>query len=186
MTNQNIKISVLSSICLAFVVSCTGRSDKPNIELIQDMMEQPAVKAQEYDDFFADKAGGARVPPANTQPVGHKPYRFATDAEGAKNNPNPYAGSREEDILAVGQKYYQTHCAVCHGETLKADTVVAGKMPVKPPHLDTDKIKGWTDGQIYHVITVGQGVMGPYASHIPQAYRWQVVNYIRYLQENAK
>jgi hypothetical protein len=30
---------------------------------------------------------------------------------------------------------------------------------------------------------MGQGVMGPYASHIPQKYRWQVVNYIRHLQK---
>lgn len=177
---------VIGMLALASLVGCTGRSDKPNIEIIQDMMEQPAVKAQEYDAFFSDHAGGARVPPDHTQPIGFKPYKFATDIEGAKSNPNPYAGSREEEILMVGQKYYQTNCAVCHGASLKADTVVAEKMPVKPPHLDTDKIKGWTDGQIYHVITVGQGVMGPYASHIPQAYRWQVVNYIRYLQENEK
>jgi len=28
--------------------------------------------------------------------------------------------------------------------------------------------------------------MGPYASHIPQKYRWQVVNYIRHLQQTDK
>jgi hypothetical protein len=63
---------------------------------------------------------------------------------------------------------------------------VAAKYPLKIPALNTDKIKGWTDGEIYHVITQGQGVMGGYKSHIPQAYRWQVVNYIRYLQKNEK
>jgi mono/diheme cytochrome c family protein len=72
---------------------------------------------------------------------------------------------------------------VCHGRTLTSDTPVAKLMPLPPPVLNSDKIKGWTDGQIYHVITVGQGVMGPYASHIPQKYRWQVVNYIRHLQK---
>jgi hypothetical protein len=48
-----------------------------------------------------------------------------------------------------------------------------------------DKVKAWPDAHLYHVIAAGQGVMGPYASHIPQAYRWQVVNYIRFLEKQA-
>ncbi|MNT30857.1 hypothetical protein D3C72_1666710 [compost metagenome] len=56
-------------------------------------------------------------------------------------------------------------------------------MSLKPPALLTDKVKAWPDGHLYHVITVGQGVMGPYASHIPQSVRWQVVNYIRFLEK---
>jgi mono/diheme cytochrome c family protein len=158
---------------------------KPNIELIQDQMEQESVKAQEYDDFFADHAGGARVPPEHTKPIGFKHYAYAKDAEGAARNPNPLAGNVSSDVLLTGQKFYETHCMVCHGMDLKAqsDLALSGKYPLKIPALDSDKIKGWSDGQIYHVITVGQGVMGPYASHIPQSARWQVVNYIRYLQK---
>jgi hypothetical protein len=60
---------------------------------------------------------------------------------------------------------------------------VAQLMALKPPPMVSDKIKGWTDGQIYHVITAGQGVMGPYATHVPAKSRWQVVNYIRHLQK---
>jgi hypothetical protein len=77
---------------------------------------------------------------------------------------------------------------VCHGQKGQGnpDSNVVKNMALKPPALMTDKIKGWTDGHIYHVITEGQGVMGPYASHIPQAYRWQVVNYIRFLQKETK
>jgi len=65
----------------------------------------------------------------------------------------------------------------------KGDGPVGTKMAKVPPPLISDKIKGWSDGGIYHVITMGQGTMGPYASHIPQQYRWQVVNYIRQLQK---
>ncbi len=170
---------VLSAMVL--VIGCSSKKE-PNIELIQDMMEQDTVKPQEFDATFADH-NGSRVPPAHTIPVGFKPYRFAKDIDGAKTNPNPLAGNTDPETLMIGQKYYVTNCALCHGDGLKGDGSVAEKMPIKPPPLNSDKIRNWTDGQIYHVITVGQGVMGPYASHIPQKYRWQVVNYIRYLQK---
>lgn len=162
-------------------------SSKPNIEVIQDMMESPAIKPQEYDEESPNHSG-MRVPPEGTQPVGFIPYRYAKDVAGAARNQNPMANDFSEDSLKVGLKYYQTNCAVCHGLQGEGGEKlpVGEKMALKPPQLTSAKIKGWTDGQIYHVITMGQGVMGPYASHIPQKYRWQVVNYVRHLQKESK
>ena len=185
-TTAMLSLAATLSLTAVGLVGCTGGKDKTNIELMQDMMDQQSVKAQEYDEFFDDKAGGARVPPDHTKPVGFKPYKYATDLPGATAQKNPLAGDMSDEVLLTGQKYYETNCTLCHGQSLKGDGSVALKMPLRPPALDTAKIRGWTDGQIYHVITVGQGVMGPYASHIPQKYRWQVVNYIRYLQQNQK
>lgn len=170
--------------------SCGPRGNKPNVELIQDMMESPAIKAQEYDEESPHHRG-MRVPPEGTAPIGFEPYRYATDVEGAaKNLKNPLAGKFDEETLLVGQKYYETNCALCHGYKgeggVAAKLTVTEKMALKPPPVVSDKIKGWTDGHVYHVITMGQGVMGPYASHIPQKYRWQVVNYIRFLEKQAK
>ncbi len=167
------------------LISCSG-GDKPNVELLQDMMESPAVKAQEYSDISPDNRG-MRVPPEHTVPVGFKPYRFATDYVGATNNPNPLAGDFSPEVLITGQKYYDIHCAVCHGEKADGKSLVAEKMALKPPPLTSDKIKGWKDGQIYHVIQMGQGIMGPYASHLPrEEWKWSVVQYIRHLQKGTK
>ncbi len=170
--------------------SCGPRGNKPNVEIIQDMMESPAIKAQEYDEESPHHSG-MRVPPEGTAPVGFEPYKYATDIEGAsKNLKNPLAGKFDEETLMVGQKFYETNCAVCHG--LKgeggeaAKSTVSAKMALKPPAVVSDKVKGWPDGHLYHVITMGQGVMGPYASHVPQKYRWQVVNYIRFLEKQSK
>jgi len=170
---------------LGFVTACSGGKE-PNVELIQDMMESPAVKAQEYSDISPDHRG-MRVPPEHTIPVGFKPYRFATDYEGAIKNPNPLAGDFSPEVLVTGQKYFDIHCAVCHGEKADGKSLVADKMALKPPTLHSDKVKNWKDGQIYHVIQMGQGIMGPYASHIPrEEWRWAVVQYIRHLQKGAK
>ena len=191
-TNRSLINFMMTLVAGVLVVSLTTSckdSSKPNVELIQDMMESPAIRSQEYDETSPNHAG-MRVPPEGTQPIGFTPYRYATDLEGAIKNANPLAGNYSEAVLKPGLKYYTTHCAVCHGDkgegSLAAKSPVGTKMALQPPSLLSDKINAWTDGQIYHVITVGQGMMGPYASHIPQKYRWQVVNYIRTLQKDNK
>lgn len=180
-----LQLSILPILALG-LSACTGHGNTTNFELIQDMFNSPAVKSQEYDDFFEDHAGGARVPPDHTVPVGFKAYRAGFNPDLAKADKNPLAGNTSDEVLLTGQKYYETNCMVCHGIKGHGDGPVAAKMPNKPPALVSEKIRGWQDGQIYQVITMGQGVMGPYASHIPQKYRWQVVNYIRHLQQTDK
>lgn len=183
----NIVMTFLAgAVVFSLLSSCTDHS-QPNVELIQDMMESPALKPQEYDAGAPNNAA-MRVPPAGTQPVGFTPYRYAQDLDGAMKNRNPLAGDYSDDVLNTGLKYYTTNCAICHGDRGEGgeQLSVSQTMALKPPSLLTDKVRGWTDGHLYHVITVGQGVMGPYAAHIPQKYRWQVVNYIRTLQRDNK
>ncbi len=179
-------ICVAGALALSTLTSCKN-SAVPNVELIQDMMESPAIKPQEFDETSPNHSG-MRVPPEGTQPVGFVPYRYAKDIAGAAKNKNPLVGDFSEATLKVGIKYFITNCALCHGQNGEGGekSSIGEKMALKPPSLLSSKITGWTDGQIFHVITMGQGVMGPYASHIPQKYRWQVVNYIRTLQKENK
>ncbi len=164
--------------------SCGPRGNNPNVEIIQDMMESPAIKAQEYDENSPHHSG-MRVPPDHAQLLlVLNRTDMARTLEGASKMKNPLAGKMDEETLLVGQKYYETNCAVCHG--MRGEGGVEGpnprslkKMALKPPSVCLTKSKRWSDGHLYHVITMGQGVMGPYASHIPQKYRWQVVNCIR-------
>lgn len=174
---------------LMALTSCGPRGNKPNVEIIQDMMESPAIRAQEFDAGSPHNSG-MRVPPEKTVPQGFEPYAYATDIDGASSKlKNPLAGQMEKDILVVGQRYYDTQCALCHGFKgeggVEGKSSVSEKMALKPPTLLSDKVRDWTDGRLYHVITMGQGVMGPYASHVPQSVRWQVVNYIRFLEKQA-
>jgi mono/diheme cytochrome c family protein len=177
------KIILMALLATTMLMACGPRGNKPNVELIQDMMDQPAIKPEKYDEFF--KGGISElVPPEHTQPVGFTPYRWGNDVDKAvKENKNPIAGQMTEEVLLTGQKYFETNCAACHGLAGHGDGPVAAKFPLKIPALVSDKVKGWPDAHIYHVITMGQGMMGSYASHVPQKYRWQVVNYVRQLQK---
>lgn len=182
------KIIILALGASLALSACGPSGNKPNVEIIQDMMVSPALKAQSYDESSPHHSS-MRVPPENTAPVGFAPYKFKGNVDGAsKDLQNPLAGNGDPEVLMVGQKYFETQCAVCHGQKGlgNPDSNVVKNMALKPPPVVSDKIKAWPDGHIYHVITEGQGVMGPYASHVPQAYRWQLVNYIRFLQKEAK
>jgi mono/diheme cytochrome c family protein len=162
----------------------SGPSDKPNVELVQDMMDSPSIKAQEYDED-SEAGRGMRVPPEHTAPIGFERYKYAGDAAAAEANlVNPIKGSDDPSLMMKGQRNYETHCLVCHGPAGLGDGPVASKMALKPPPLVSDKVRNWKDGHIYHIIREGQGLMGPYASHIPSPQnRWAVVNYVRHLQQ---
>jgi hypothetical protein len=42
------------------------------------------------------------------------------------------------------------------------------------------------DGQMFHILTHGQGNMASYAGQLLSADRWQVILHIRSLQQQAK
>lgn len=175
-------IGMMATLSWAFV-GCGASGNKPNVEIIQDMMDQPTVKAQKQDDFFKDGISSL-VPPEHTQAVGNRTYPYGVDlARAIAENKNPISSDMSDATLLVGQKMYNTHCMVCHGVKGLGDGGVKPKYPVAIPSLVSDRVKAMPDAHVFHIITMGQGLMGAYASHVPAKYRWQLVNYIRHLQK---
>ena len=162
----------------AILTSCTKQNT--NVELIQDMMESPAVKAQDYDTKRPGEMANM-MPPEGTESIGHIPYKFKgkpEDAEKALVNPIPGQN------LARGKQLFETYCYVCHGVKGDGQGPVAAKFQVPVPSLLSDKVRGFKDGRIFHIITDGQGVMGTYATQIKEEKdRWAVVNYVRSLKK---
>lgn len=188
MKKNNLTALLAITVLSSFLVNCGRDKSQPNIEIIQNFMESPAIKAQEYDED-SPQHRGMRNPPEHTVPVGFTPYKYGDDVAWAeKDHKNPLAGNDSQEILMTGQKYFETYCMVCHGQNGEGEgsMPVATKMPRKPPALTAQNARNMTDGRIYHIITKGQGVMGGYAGQIPQEYRWQIVNYVRYLQKEHK
>ena len=168
----------------AFIAGCNGGHNSPNIELVQNMMDQESIKSQDWDPRDGDKLQ-MRTPPEGTVPRGFYVYPYPNDPEAAsKNLVNPLKDDHSAETMALGEKYFQIYCSVCHGHTGHGDGTVAEKMPVRPPSLLSDKVRKFPDGHIFHIITHGQGVMGSYANQVVEPHtRWAVVNYIRSLQK---
>lgn len=179
---------LLGVVALGGLLACNGGKNQTNIELIQDMMDQRSIKAQDWDPSNPNQAM-MLTPPENTVPRNKKPYPYHLDYQAAeKNLKNPYAGDLTPDILRRGKESFNIYCSVCHGERARGDGPVAEKMmAVKPPSLVTEKAKKYSDGRLFHIITDGQGVMFSYASQISDENdRWAIVSYLRTLQRTAK
>lgn len=143
------------------------------------MLLQHKVTAQDHSDFFKNGIS-SRVPVEGTVARGFMPYLYAGDPDGASANlVNPYVADKANIIL--GKRKFLTYCSPCHGDLAKGDSRLHGQFP-NGPTLHSDKVMGWTDGRIYHVITEGQNVMPGYQKTVTRKERWAIVNYVRTLQ----
>ncbi len=149
------------------------------------MMEQEKVVPQESFSVFKNERG-MQQPVQGTVARGLIPYAFKGKPEEAgKFLVNPLVPTK--DILAEGKNKFEVFCSPCHGNLGEGDSRLRGHFP-NPPSLHSEKVRQWTDGRIYHVITDGQNVMPGYTSQMTREERWATVLYIRALQrsQNAK
>lgn len=148
------------------------RHEKPTFSYMPDMVTSPAYKAQ--------AEGSMRMPVKGTIPRDYEPYPYKTDPEAAgRDLKNPLRSTRE--ILVRGQTMFNTYCVVCHGPAGEGDGSIVPKFP-RPPSIQSEKVRTWSDGRIYHVMTMGQNLMPSYASQVAPADRWAIVHYVRVLQ----
>ena len=180
-------LGLLLAYMATSLVGCNGGKNQTNIELIQDMMDQESVKAQDWDPKAPDKVL-MMMPPRNTVARNRTPYPYHLDYKAAeKNLKNPYGGQGRPDVLRRGRKYFNIYCSVCHGESARGDGLVAPKMMVvKPPSLLSSQAMAYSDARLFHIITDGQGLMSGYERQISdEDNRWAIVNYLRHLQQRA-
>jgi mono/diheme cytochrome c family protein len=81
-----------------------------------------------------------------------------------------------------GGDVFRVFCLPCHGPTGGGDGPVAQRGFPPPPSLLTGKSPQMKDGQLFHILTYGQGSMLPMAAQLSPARRWDVINYVRSLQ----
>ena len=143
------------------------------------MLNQDRINAQAPSTFFKD-GFGMREAVDGTVPRNFMPEEFKASPDSAGMFlVNPL--EMTDDVLAKGQKTFNTFCSPCHGNYAKGDSRLRGLFP-NPPTLHSKKVREWPDGRIYHVITFGQNVMPSYAKQVSRDERWAVINYIRSLQ----
>ena len=99
--------------------------------------------------------------------------------------------SADESSLERGKASYDTACALCHGPTGGGDGAFAGFLAKFPPAnlIKPDaNARSISDGAIFMTITDGiEGRMPALRDNLPTAnMRWDVVNYVRFLQSTAQ
>ena len=131
------------------------------LELIPDMDQQPKVKPQGSNFFFAD-GQGARKPIAGTVPMGlSMPTGLAsqgyTDPNGFSHGSDYYNtgkmenGTRygdgfpeqvkvDEALLRLGQERYNIHCFICHGKSGNGKGMLS-LMQIPDDPMNPEKVK---------------------------------------------
>jgi mono/diheme cytochrome c family protein len=101
--------------------------------------------------------------------------------------------TRTSESINQGRFMYETYCLVCHGQTGRGDGPISsasGGPFFGVRSLVNDTIARRTDGYIYAVIVSGQvmgrGLMPVYGDKVRGTDRWDLVNYVRTLQAEAK
>lgn len=183
-------INVLLFVALVALLSFHWflRSDPShrNFEVLPDM-----VASVPYDTFAANPnfpdGKTLREPVPGTVIRGLMPLDYgASPAEAVRAGlelTSPVGGNA--DLLKRGASVYATWCETCHGTGGKGDGRVAQRGFPMPPSLLAPKALQMPDGQIFHVVSYGQGNMPSYAAQIDRLDRWAVIEYVRSLQKAA-
>ncbi len=126
----------------------------------------------------------AGVIPRDWQPF---PYGDGPDeAERAGEElESPYEEDDQERIQE-GEQIFRTYCVVCHDPSGEGHGPVIQKGMVPPPSLLNTRAVLMEDGQMFHILTRGQGNMASYAPQLSPEERWKVILYVRTLQEEAE
>jgi mono/diheme cytochrome c family protein len=150
------------------------------------MAHTPAYKAFSANVNFADGMT-LRSPPPNTLARGQLALHYQatpTDAVVAGLElRNPFAAD-DAARLQRGATVFASYCQVCHGPTGLGNGPVTGHGFPPPPSLLADRARQMKDGQMFHVLTYGQGNMSSYAGQLSVADRWCAVLHVRKLQEH--
>jgi len=183
---SNRLFNIISLLVLAVLLgACRGQpSDKPPIQLQQNMYWQQKFKAFEPNEFFED-GRAMRLPVEGTIPRGH-----------LRNDTQKYEGVNEDGsfvnripipvdraLLERGQRMYNITCTPCHGLDGFGNGIVIGRGYVPPPSFHEERILDMPDGEIYSAIYNGANSMPSFRRLVKNANdRWAIVAYIRALQ----
>lgn len=158
---------------------------QPGLEFLPEMVHSPAYQALTANPNFPD-GKTLQWPVAGTIARGHRPVHFGATPEEALR-----AGRQLYNPLQVdasnrqrGKDLYASFCTPCHGENGLGDGPVVRRGVPAPPSLLDEKAVGLPDGQMFHILTFGQGNMPAYVSQLSQEERWQTILHVRSLQSS--
>ena len=190
-------VTALALVPLAYIAKArTTTSERPRVNLVPDMDDQPKLKAQKANPMFAD--GRAMRPPvagavARGELRDDTALHAGRDAAGAWVDAIPVSVTAQ--LMKRSRERYDVFCAPCHGLAGYGDGIVAKRADrlqegtwTPPSSLHTELVRSRPDGQLYNTVANGVRNMPSYGAQIPVADRWAIVAYVRALQrsQNAR
>lgn len=172
---KNLVPKILAGAVMLLVVACDdGNRNKTKLQYMPDMADSPKVRTQQS---FIN-------PPDHSMPINAiiYPEDWSIADREFRSPYRPGLGNYDE-ILTQGEHLYNTFCAVCHGEDGAGQGYMGASYPMAVPDITRDELKQRSDGYYFMQISQGGAIMPAYGHAISPLERWQIVAYIRKLQE---
>jgi mono/diheme cytochrome c family protein len=172
----------LAAIALMAIISCDRTRSSTGWDYMPDMYYSNAYESYTANPNFPDNLT-MRTPVEGTVPRDMVPFAWVKSDEdriaAGEALVNPLDASEEN--LDRGREIYNIFCINCHGTAGDGQGYLftSKRYPYPPASLVSDKVKSLKDGEIYHTMTVGYGIMGAHGSMIRPEDRWKIILYIR-------
>lgn len=182
----------LNTLLLLAFLGCLGLNffvgrdyARPNADFLPGMAEPISYGAFSANPNFSDDKT-LREPAPGTIARGHLPLHYRPTTEDAvragQELHNPFDATNAQ-VRERGAHVFANYCQVCHGAQGKGDGPVSQRGVPPPPSLQDGKSKDMKDGQLFHILTYGQGNMPSYAAQLSREDRWRVIVHVRSLQK---
>jgi mono/diheme cytochrome c family protein len=191
------------TVAIAFA-SCGVDTNSPGVEYMPDMYRSPALEA--YVDYGSnkhmdwtqsqkDEAGVqavlSRAPAkgsiayAGDDALFGMPYALPNDTTGysrsAREIHSPLLASKVN--IEEGKRLYMIFCQHCHGKEGHGDGAISKNGLIAGIPDYATKLKDLEEGKMYHTLQYGKGLMGSHASQLNQKERWQILEWVKCLQQ---
>ena len=165
-------------LCFFFLFglsSCEDDTNLTKLQMMPDMVDCPT-----------SKTGRSIINPPEFSVAYNAMIYPKTLEEAEKLLMNPFENSSfMDEHVKKGKKLYGKFCSHCHGDGALGDGPVTKKFP-RPPSLLSDDYVKRADGFYFYRITFGSELMPSQGHALDPSERWQIVMYLRDLQEAEK
>ena len=173
---------LLAGFTVLLAASCDRDRKTTGWDYFPDMVYSNAYETYSPNANFED-GKTLQAPAGGTVSRDALPFAYGTSMEerarAGRELVNPIESTEEN--IARGKEAYDAFCIHCHGVNGdgKGHLVESGvyRYPVRT--LISADMKRRRDGEIYHTITLGFGVMGAHGFMIRPEDRWKILLYIR-------
>lgn len=177
-------------LCIACLSMGCGRgttSKSTPIHPIRDMDSQPKYKTQSSNEFFYNRMT-LQEPVPGTIALGElesdEVLTTGVDAEGNFVTTSPL--ELTPDLITRGADRYEIYCTPCHRASGDGQGILFKRGGVPTTSLHDERVVAMADGELFHVITNGVGLMPGYAYPISVEDRWAIVAHVRELQKKGR
>lgn len=177
---------LLFLLSLTFLSGCTVKmrdepyiksTEAPQISTPEGALSMPTPKEQTSHSV---KSLSLLYPPQMRQ-LDKKKIVVPEAWKNLKNPIPPDAAS-----VARGKIAFEHNCIFCHGAEGRGNGKVGEVFQPTPANLLSEKVRKASDGEIFYLITVGPSTMPSFANRLTPKERFDLIHYIRFLQEKYK